>query len=198
MLIASPSRCPAGSVSRSFFLCNQPPASSREADCLAVEISHSKDASLMNQEMFTDKKDHAEMVALLHEWTNDPGRVKVAFLGLVEKLVRKENISLSFNPRPGISYSLRAYVRENGHKGHVLFALMDIVDDDPEKKWLSVCFYGGTVTDPGDKGNLIPAGILGEDGYCFDLYEYDETLISYLKQRIDEAYKSRAVSQSFI
>jgi len=69
-----------------------------------------------------------------------------------------------------------------------LFVMVDIVDDDPENRWLSVCFYGDMITDPNEEGDLVPEGLLGEDGYCFDLCEYDEAAISYLEQRIDEAY----------
>jgi hypothetical protein len=45
------------------------------------------------------------------------------------------------------------------------------------------------ITDPDDKGVLIPLGLLGEDGYCFDLEEWDEEYLHYLKTRLDEAYK---------
>ncbi len=66
--------------------------------------------------------------------------------------------------------------------------MVDIVDDDPGKRWLSVCFYGDSVTDPEEAGNLIPGGLLGEDGYCFDLYANDPETVAYLKKRIDEAH----------
>jgi hypothetical protein len=37
-------------------------------------------------------------------------------------------------------------------------------------------------------GNLVPNGILGVDGYCFDLYEDDAFLASYVERRIEEAH----------
>jgi hypothetical protein len=46
------------------------------------------------------------------------------------------------------------------------------------------------VSDPDDEGNLVPKGILGEDGYCFDLFEFDNALIPYIEQRVDEAYSN--------
>ena len=61
-----------------------------------------------------------------------------------------------------------------------LLSIVDIVEDQSESRWLSVCFYSDLVTDPDDEGNLVPQGILGEDGYCFGLFEYDEDLISYI------------------
>lgn len=56
-----------------------------------------------------------------------------------------------------------------------------------KKRWLPVCFYGEMVTDPDEAGDLIPGGLLCEDGYCFDLYEYDENQINYLKQSLSVA-----------
>ncbi len=41
-----------------------------------------------------------------------------------------------------------------------------------------------------DVDHRSPQGILGEDGYCFDLDEFDETLLCYLEKRMDEAYNS--------
>jgi len=45
------------------------------------------------------------------------------------------------------------------------------------------------IEDPEEKGDLIPGGLLGEDGYCFDLYEWDEAALSYIEGRIDQAYE---------
>jgi len=142
----------------------------------------------MIQNMFARKEEHAEMADLIEGWTHDPGNIKPAFLKLQDRLSGKENATLSFKSRPGISHSLRAKVDKAGGMGERLFVMVDIVDDDPENRWLSVCFYGDMITDPKEEGDLVPEGLLGEDGYCFDLYEYDESAISYLEQRIDEAY----------
>jgi hypothetical protein len=48
------------------------------------------------------------------------------------------------------------------------------------------------ITDPEARGNLIPTGLLGEDGYCFDLEGWDEEYLRYLEVRQDEAYKAAA------
>jgi hypothetical protein len=37
---------------------------------------------------------------------------------------------------------------------------------------------------------MVPKGVLGVDGYCFDLFENSEDIISYLEKRIDEAYEN--------
>ena len=138
--------------------------------------------------MYAIHEEHDEMMAFLEGWADDPQNMKGVFLKLKEKLLGKKDVILSFNSRPGISYSLRASVGKSTGKDRTLFALVDIVDDQTENRWLSVCFYSDLVSDPDDEGNLVPKGILGEDGYCFDLFEVDNALIPYIKQRIDEAY----------
>jgi hypothetical protein len=65
---------------------------------------------------------------------------------------------------------------------------MDVIDEDP--RWLSVCFYGDMITDPEEKGDLVPEGLMGEDGYCFDVDENDPEHIDYICRRLDEAYEN--------
>jgi len=142
--------------------------------------------------MFESNDDHEEMLYFLESWTDDPQNMKDAFIKLKEKLLSKKNVSLSFYSRPGVSYSMRASAGNSDGTNMSLFALVDVVDDQKESRWLSVCFYSYLVSDPDDEGNLVPKGILGEDGYCFDLFEYDTALISYIEQRVDEAFDNVA------
>jgi hypothetical protein len=89
-----------------------------------------------------------------------------------------------------VSYSLRASRPGGdgaGEEGLALFALVDVIDDDPDRRWLSVCFYESLISDPDGLGELIPGGILGEDGYCFNLEAEDPELLTYLRARLDEA-----------
>jgi len=79
-----------------------------------------------------------------------------------------------------------------GQKDRSLYVMADVVDDDPRDRWLSVCFFGDMITDPEEKGDLIPDGLLGEDGYCFDITEPDDKLATYVEARIEEAYHSAA------
>ena len=67
--------------------------------------------------------------------------------------------------------------------------MIDAISDDPQRRWLSVCFYSNTITDPEERGNLIPEGLLKEDGYCFDVEAWDEQDLRYLERRLDEAYR---------
>jgi len=55
-----------------------------------------------------------------------------------------------------------------------------------------VCFYADAVSDPEGLGNLIPGGIMGNDGYCFDVFEQNASLLQYLEERIREASKREA------
>jgi len=139
--------------------------------------------------MFKIGDEQNDMKEMLEGWTDDPQNMKGAFTKLKDKFQSKKDVTFSFKARPGVSYSLRADVAKGSKKGRDLFALMDVVDDQTESRWLSVCFYSDLVTDPEDEGNLVPQGILGEDGYCFDLFEYDKDLILYIEQRIDEAFQ---------
>jgi hypothetical protein len=66
--------------------------------------------------------------------------------------------------------------------------MVDIIDDDPSDRWLSVCFYGEMISDPDDMGDFVPEGLLGEDAHCFDIEEWDEEQLQYVLDRLDEAY----------
>ncbi len=139
--------------------------------------------------MFKIGDEQNDMKEMLDGWRDDPQNMKGAFIKLKDKFQSKKDVTFSFKARAGVSYSLRVNVGKSSKKGRDLFSLMDVVDDQTESRWLSVCFYSDLVTDPEDEGNLVPQGILGEDGYCFDLFEYDKDLISYIEQRIDEAFE---------
>ncbi len=129
-----------------------------------------------------------ELETFIESWTETDSKTKQAFIEIYEHLKTLADTTFEFNERPKVSYSLRP--RHNSQKKRSLFAMVDVIDDDPEDRWLSVCFYGEMITDPDDTGELIPEGLLGEDGYCFDLYEYDRDEVEYLKQRLSQAHKN--------
>ena len=140
------------------------------------------------KDKFASEQEFVELSELLAKWQDGSQKIKPVFLDIKDTLLKKDHTILNFKSRPGISYSLRACLKNHGKEKKGLFALVDIIDDDPDNRWLSVCFYTEMITDPEELGNLVPEGILGVDGYCFDLFEYDETLIVYVKQKVDEAY----------
>lgn len=131
-----------------------------------------------------------EITEFTDAWKDNDSQTKKAFTELLAHLETLEATTLAFNARPGVSYSLRP--RRDSQTEKPLFAMVDVIDDDPEERWLSVCFYGEMISDPDEMGDLIPEGLLGEDGYCFDLYEYDEDEIKYLKQRLSQAHENAA------
>ena len=128
-----------------------------------------------------------EVERFLDEWEDTALQVKKSFVVLKSYVADKADLTFNFKARPGVSYSLRA--KHRLQKSRELFLIMDVIDE-PENRWLSICFYPDMISDPDDKGVLIPMGLLGEDGYCFDLEEWDETYLQYLKIRLDEAYKN--------
>ena len=92
---------------------------------------------------------------LVQAWQSDPQNARAAFLAYRDYLVGLENVSLEFKARPGVSYSLRA--RNAAQKRRELFVLVDVVDDEPESRWLSVCFYADMIQDPDELGDYVPA-----------------------------------------
>lgn len=127
-----------------------------------------------------------ELDTFISEWADDEARMKEAFIRLKDHLFGKTDIQFDFKSRPGVSYSLRAkHVRQTDRD---LFVMVDVIDDDPAERWLSVCFYGDLLTDPEERGDLVPGGLAGDDGYCFDLDEWDDTDVAYIEARLDEAF----------
>lgn len=127
-----------------------------------------------------------ELDSLLEAWQDTPHRTREAFLRLKDHLAAKDSVKLYFNPRPGVTYSLRAQHPNQSERS--LFAMVDVIDDDPQNRWLSVCFYGEMITDPDEAGDLVPGGLLGEDAVCFDIDAWEDDLLAYVEKRLDEAY----------
>ena len=92
--------------------------------------------------------------------------------------------------RPGVSYSLRAANAKNDERP--LFVLVDVVDDEPEARWLSVCFYADMVNDPDELGDFVPSGLMGKDACCLNLEEDDPAMRDYILARLGEAAASAA------
>lgn len=124
------------------------------------------------------------------DWRQDPLHVKPAFKAWERFLADLPGVSLEFKARPGISYSLRA--RHAAQKTRELFVLVDVVDDEPDSRWLSVCFYADMVSDPGEQGDFVPQGLLGEDAICFNLDEDAAEVRDYIAARLTEAARNAA------
>ncbi len=135
-----------------------------------------------------EKEDQLKLNEFLEAWQDIPQKTKKAFIQLKDHLAGKNDVMLTFNERPGITYSLKAAHLKQ--KKRDLFAMVDVIDDDPENRWLSVCFYDDMITDPEEKGDFVPEGLFGQDAHCIDLYEWSEKSLSYLEKRLDEAYEN--------
>ena len=127
-----------------------------------------------------------EIRTFIDGWKDSPQQIRDSFVRLKDHLDAKDSLLYTFKARPGVSYSLRA--KHMLQQTRELFVIMDVIDDDPDSRWLSVCFYPDMITDPEERGNIIPLGLLGEDGYCFDYDEWDKEFLGYLETRLDEAY----------
>ena len=135
-----------------------------------------------------DQDDMKTLDAFVADWEESENNCKTAFLRLKSHLCEKEGVMLNFISRPGVSYSLRA--RHPEQQTRPVFVLVDVIEDDP--RWLSVCFYGDMISDPDEIGDLVPGGLLGEDGYCFDVEALEEALLEYILRRLDEAWEKAA------
>ena len=123
--------------------------------------------------------------AFLTEWTTDPQHAKPKYIYLKSLLENAEGVDISFKGRPGVTYSLRG--RHVDQSQRDLFVMIDVIDDDPQDRWLSVCFYADMVQDPEELGDMVPEGLLGEDAVCFDLDTEADVDTQYVADRIKEA-----------
>lgn len=127
-----------------------------------------------------------ECDAFLADWDADPLQVKPVFKQFRAFLESCDGADLSFKARPGVTYSFRGAVPEHARE---LFVMVDVVDDDPAERWLSVCFFDDMVQDPDELGDWVPEGLMGENARCFDVSESDPKLAEYVRSRIEEAWK---------
>lgn len=128
-----------------------------------------------------------ELKDFISGWDDDAAGIKGVFVEFKNLLESFDNADIQFNARPGITYSMRG-VKTSQDK-FPLFVMVDVIDDDPTDRWLSVCFFGDTITDPDQVGDLVPGGLLGEDGHCFDVEDTD--VKEYIAERIAEAYANQ-------
>lgn len=127
-----------------------------------------------------------EIEAFINGWQDANAWAKDGFLDLYRYVAAMAGVELHFFGRPGVSFSLRPRGVHQADGG--FFAIIDVIDDDPTERWLSVCFYGEMITDPEGRGEVIPGGLAGADGYCFDVSVDDPGMIDYLKARCREAW----------
>ncbi|MEE4239970.1 MAG: hypothetical protein V2I36_00780 [Desulfopila sp.] len=130
-----------------------------------------------------------QLQSFVNQWQDGEANNKRAFLVFKEKLESQESVVFEFVPREGLTYSLRA--KHVNQRNKPLFVMVDVIEGEP--RWLSVCFYAEMVTDPEERGDFVPEGLLGEDALCFDVEEYSEKVCAYIEERIEEAYSRASV-----
>lgn len=126
-----------------------------------------------------------DLAAYLEAWTDDPYGVKPVFAAVATAMAQA-GAGLELVVRPGVTASLRATAPGPQAGSRPLFALADVVED-PEGRFLSVCFYDDAVSDPDELGQCVPLGLLGEDARCFDIEGPDMDIVPYLAARLAEA-----------
>ena len=132
----------------------------------------------------------AALEEFCQQWQAGDPAMKQGFMALVQTVRAMDGITIDFVERPGVSYSLRP--QHQAQRERELFAMIDVIDDDPAERWLSVCFYEDMIDDPESLGEVIPGGLAGSDGYCFDVASPDQRTIAYLQDRLADAVKSAA------
>ncbi len=140
--------------------------------------------------MFVSNTTQAELEEFITTWQVDELGTKAAFISLKELLEKNKNSLISFHARPGITSSLRAHINLGQGDENPLYAMVDVIDDDPKQRWLSVCFYGDKITDQDGHGDFVPGGLLGQDAVCFDYDAENAELLRYIQKRIEESYQS--------
>ena len=133
--------------------------------------------------MMIDPAKEKALNTFLDDWPDSPEKNREVFILLKNFINAQNGVTLDFIPRPGVTYSLRAVHADQ--KNRDLFVMVDVIEDTP--RWLSVCFYADMITDPEEKGDFVPEGLLGEDAVCFDIEAQDQALIGYIEARMGEA-----------
>lgn len=131
-----------------------------------------------------------DLRAYLDVWTHDPRRVKPLFAAIAEAMAGC-GAHLELVVRQGITASLRAAAPGPKTGPRPLIALADVVED-PQGRFLSVCFYDDEVADPEERGQSVPRGLLDEDARCFDIDGPDPDILPYLAIRLSEAAGAQA------
>lgn len=129
-----------------------------------------------------------QLMSFIETWKEGREQNKKGFLQLYNVLKAMNGVMLEFVPREGVTYSLRA--KHPNQQGKPLFVMVDVIEGEP--RWLSVCFYAEMISDPDERGDFVPGGLLGEDACCFDMEEYNEEMVQFLADRLQEACRNAA------
>lgn len=124
----------------------------------------------------------SELDSFLEEWKDESG-CKELFCA-VRSLAAELGLNADYIGRPGVSHSLRLGVPGAERP---FFAMADVIDDDPDARWLSICMYADVAEDPEERGDVVPKGLNDQDAACFDVDEPDGDEREYLLQVLRRA-----------
>jgi hypothetical protein len=115
------------------------------------------------------------------EWQS---KVKAVFTDFYN-LFKHHKLQMTWHARPGKCYSLDVFA-QGATSG---FARLDIVDDDPEERWLFLCIKKDLAEDPENYGEVMPEILDGQDALCFDIDERDDVMRAYLQTLLENAVR---------
>lgn len=126
----------------------------------------------------------SDLATFIQEWDDRSGS-KDLFKS-IKDLAEELGLSLEYVGRPGVSHSLRL-----GWAGaeRPFFAMADVIDDDPEARWLSICMYADVAIDPEERGDLVPKGLNNQDAICFDMDSPEADDREYVLEVLRQAAK---------
>lgn len=133
-----------------------------------------------------------ELEEFIKDWDDGQREVKDFFVKIYDYLKKNKNNILNFKARPGISYSLRA---KHIDQKKDLYVLVDVIDDEPTDRWLSICFFAESLESwQQEEGDLVPSGLMGEDACCFDFAEKNEQVEKLIISCLDSSQAFAAKS----
>lgn len=128
---------------------------------------------------------NAEIQNFFQQW-DDASGMKALCGSLYSHMTTFSGLRMEFVARPGVSYSIRML----GQGAEDIAALLDVIDDDPDGRWLSLCFPDAIVTDPDEEGDQVPSGLNGKDARCFSIDAIQDATEQYMKDRLTEAARA--------
>lgn len=125
-----------------------------------------------------------ELDSFIASWKDNSGTKEL--LCAVRNLAEELKLNIDYIARPGVSHSLRLGTPGSARP---FFAMADVIDDDQDARWLSICMYAEVAEDPEERGDLVPKGLNNQDAVCFDFDAPDKEEQKYILQVLRQAAK---------
>lgn len=125
----------------------------------------------------------SEIDAFLQNWGEDSQEVRELFHRLYSLLRDCPLLTLRWKAEPGVVYSLRGALKEartDDLSGDIV--RIDVVDDDPEERWLSIRLTAALGDAPGETWETLPGALSGRAAFCLDVDECDDETTATLPE----------------